>query len=44
MTTIEERKFRDPAPEIGEHNDKIYSGLLGFSKDEIEKLKSEGVI
>jgi CoA:oxalate CoA-transferase len=44
MTTIEEKNFRDPAPDIGEHNSKIYSELLGFSKEEIEKLKNEGVI
>jgi len=44
MTTIEEQKFRDPAPEIGEHNLKIYSELLGYSVEEIEKLKTEGVI
>jgi CoA:oxalate CoA-transferase len=44
MTTIEEQKFRDPAPEIGEQNLKIYSELLGYSVEEIEKLKAEGVI
>jgi CoA:oxalate CoA-transferase len=44
MTTIEEQEFRDPAPEIGEHNKKIYSDLLGYSEEEIAILKKEKVI
>ena len=44
MTNIEEQKFRDPAPEIGEQNLKIYSELLGYSIEEIDRLKTEGVI
>jgi hypothetical protein len=29
---------------LGEHNAEIYSGLLGYSKEEMAALKSEGVI
>ncbi|MFH0866020.1 MAG: CaiB/BaiF CoA-transferase family protein [Bacteroidota bacterium] len=44
MTTIEEQKFRNPAPDIGEHNRKIYSEMLGYTVEDIENLKNEGVI
>lgn len=44
MSTIAEEPHRKPAPEIGEHNNKVYSELLGFTKSEIEELKKEGVI
>jgi len=37
-------KIERRAPLIGEHNDEIYRGLLGFKKEELEKLKKEGVI
>lgn len=33
-----------PAPLIGQHNDEIYRGLLGFEESEIEALRSEGTI
>jgi len=33
-----------PAPKVGEHNEEIYGGLLGFSLKKISKLKQEGVI
>ena len=32
------------APLIGEHNEEVYGGELGFKKDELEKFKREGVI
>ncbi len=32
------------APEIGEHNEEIYGGLLGLSKDELSTLSQQGVI
>ena len=44
MSSIAERPVRRPAPEIGEHNFEIYSGLLGFSAEEIDRLKANGVI
>jgi crotonobetainyl-CoA:carnitine CoA-transferase CaiB-like acyl-CoA transferase len=36
--------FDQPAPALGEHNEAIYSGLLGYSKEHLEHLKSGGVI
>jgi len=33
-----------PAPALGQHNEEIYRGLLGFSKEEMEHLQKEGVI
>ena len=31
-------------PELGQHNDEIYAGLLGLSAGEIEQLRRDGVI
>jgi crotonobetainyl-CoA:carnitine CoA-transferase CaiB-like acyl-CoA transferase len=36
--------FDQPAPRMGEHNDAIYGGLLGYSQDRIEDLRRRGVI
>ncbi len=33
-----------PAPSLGEHNHEVYSGLLGYSREEISKLEADGVI
>ncbi len=33
-----------PAPRVGEHNDEVFTSLLGVSPKEIEELRSEGVI
>jgi len=33
-----------PAPALGEHNEEIYSQLLGLSAEELTQLRSEGVI
>ena len=32
------------APLLGEHNEEIYCGLVGMKKNELAKLKSDGVI
>ena len=37
-------KIERRAPLVGEHNEEIYCGLLGFKKEELERLKEEGVI
>ena len=36
------RTFRSPL--IGEHNDSVYGEDLGMAPDEIEHLRSDGVI
>ena len=36
--------IRTPCPELGEHNDEVYGGVLKFSKDELTALKNEGII
>lgn len=35
---------KQPAPKLGEHNDKIFSEYLGFSSEKIMELRREGVI
>jgi CoA:oxalate CoA-transferase len=37
-----DRKMR--VPEVGEHNEEIYGGLLGIDAQEMQKLKEEGAI
>jgi crotonobetainyl-CoA:carnitine CoA-transferase CaiB-like acyl-CoA transferase len=36
--------FDQPPPALGEHNDAIYSGMLGYSKEHLASLKSSGAI
>lgn len=36
--------IESPAPKLGEHTEEILTALLGYSKDEIAKLKEEEVI
>lgn len=36
--------IRQPAPCLGEHNEEIYCGELGYSKDELVSLRGAGVI
>jgi crotonobetainyl-CoA:carnitine CoA-transferase CaiB-like acyl-CoA transferase len=33
-----------PAPGLGEHNDEIYCGLLGYNDEFVKELQKEGVI
>jgi benzylsuccinate CoA-transferase BbsF subunit len=37
-------ELRFAAPVLGQHNDEVFSGMLGLSADEIEQLKKENVI
>lgn len=37
-------RFSRPAPALGEHNAKIYGGLLGFNPAELHKLMEKGII
>jgi len=33
-----------PAPGLGQHNETVYRGMLGYSEERINKLRTEGVI
>lgn len=35
---------RSPGPDLGQHNDEIYRGLLNFDSERIESLMSKGII
>jgi formyl-CoA transferase len=35
---------RWPGPELGEHNDEIFRGVLGMSEERIHALSEAGVI
>lgn len=37
-------QIAQPAPSLGQNNQDIYSGLLGYSAEQIEELKNNGVI
>jgi CoA:oxalate CoA-transferase len=36
--------FDQPPPAVGEHNDAIYRGLLGYSAERVAELRRDGVI
>ena len=36
--------IRTPAPELGEHNEAIYGGWLGYSAEQLAELKEAGVL
>jgi len=37
-------KIRDPAPLLGQHNKEIYCDLLGYTQEEMVKLREGGII
>ncbi len=37
-------EVRSSGPAVGEHNEEIYSGLLGLNDEEIEALRQQGII
>ena len=37
-------RVRHPGPELGEHNDDVYRGLLKLSDEELEGLRADGVV
>lgn len=43
MSSIEEQRYSYP-PAFGQHTEQVLSKLLGYSKDEIEALRQEGVV
>ena len=36
--------IKTPAPQVGEHNEEIYCGLLGFSPEKVLTLKQKEII
>ncbi|WP_260287174.1 CaiB/BaiF CoA transferase family protein [Peribacillus aracenensis] len=37
-------EFDSPAPFLGQHNEEVYCGLLGYSREDMDRLKEQGVI
>jgi crotonobetainyl-CoA:carnitine CoA-transferase CaiB-like acyl-CoA transferase len=35
---------RSPGPELGQHNEEVYIGVVGLSQQEFDDLQGEGVI
>jgi CoA:oxalate CoA-transferase len=44
MTSIPEEILRGKVPEVGEHNQEVYAELLGYTAEDLRKLKQDGVI
>ena len=44
MTAVPEVSHRQPAPDVGEHNEALFRRLLGLDNESIQKLRDEGVI
>ncbi|KAM0694675.1 hypothetical protein Q7P36_005031 [Cladosporium allicinum] len=42
--SFSEPSIRSPPPTLGQHTDEILEGVLGMSREEIQSLKSEGVV
>ncbi|MGN0159121.1 MAG: CaiB/BaiF CoA transferase family protein [Brotaphodocola sp.] len=36
--------FRTPAPMLGQHNEEVYCGLLGYTKEQYEQMIADGII
>lgn len=36
--------FKSPAPALGQHNREIYGSMLGFTEEQLNKMKEDGVI
>jgi CoA:oxalate CoA-transferase len=44
MSSMKDETSRKPAPEIGEHNMDVLTGMLGLSTEEVKRLEDEGVL
>jgi succinate--hydroxymethylglutarate CoA-transferase len=42
--SFSEPSIRSPPPTLGQHTDEILEGVLGMSWEEIQSLKSEGIV
>lgn len=36
--------YKSPAPALGQHNREIYSGMLGYTEEQLKKMTEDGVI
>ena len=42
--SFSEPSIRTPPPTLGQHTDEVLAQVLGYSSDEIQNLRAEGVI